>query len=160
MTILLVFAYYALKTVAYPIELAVDFGYGKTDYFSWLYHDIAFLHSVLLTTSAIHDFALRQPLTVTTKRHLSKTLLCLNQRLDTNDACLVDSTMYIVMTLSLLASMFGDHTAANTHMSGLEQIMHLRSGRESLRRNSKLQFKIDRSVQACPFHPSSVSIQR
>ena len=68
----------------------------------------------------------------------------LNEKLGEKDAYLVDSNVYIIVMLTLMAAMFGDHAAANAHIDGLRRIVDLRGGMEYLRCNHNLHYKLDR----------------
>lgn len=129
----------------YPVDQCIEFEkVEKREYLQWLCCDDAFFHSVLLTISAVDDYVLQRPPTDITHHHLRRTLSLLNQRLSEKDAHLVDSTVYIILTLALMAGVFGDYAAASTHIAGLQQIVRLRGGVKHLRLNSKLHFKLDR----------------
>lgn len=56
----------------------------------------------------------------------------------------MDSTVYIVINLILMAGILGDLPAARAHILGLRQIVRLRGGFDSLRCNPKMHFKLDR----------------
>ena len=128
----------------YPLKFCIEFDEPRAEYFDWLFDDAAYLHSTLLAASAMHDAARKQPLAKATCFHLQRTLSLLNEELSEGDAYRKNSTVYIVITLALFARLFGDYTAAETHMSGLRQIVRLRGGLKGLRRTPKLHFTIDR----------------
>ncbi|CAJ2506483.1 Uu.00g006130.m01.CDS01 [Anthostomella pinea] len=125
----------------YPIEACLDFNStGLNRGFAWMAEDAAYLHSSLLTLSALRDYTRRQQPGSLTIFHLRKTLSLLNRKLATKDAHLLDSVISIVMTLNMMAGIFDDSTAAQTHMMGLEQVVRLRGGMKKL--NPKIRFKI------------------
>jgi len=131
-----------------PLKVCIDFDERPNDYFHWLFQDVAFLHSILLTICAIHDSVRAQPLARITRFHLQRTLHLLNRKLAERDGYRIDSTVHVVITLALMAGLFGDHAAAQSHMSGLRQIVRLRGGLEQLRRTPKLHFTIDRYLSS------------
>ena len=144
-TINTVFTYDNIKDTMYPVDQCIQFEkVEKKEYLEWLCCDDAFFHSVLLTISAVDDYVLQRPPAQITYHHLRRTLSLLNQRLSEKDAHLADSTVYIILTLALMAGVFGDYAAASTHIAGLQQIVRLRGGVKHLRLNPKLHFKLDR----------------
>ena len=128
----------------YPLKLCIELDEPTSDFFQWLLRDVAFLHSVLLATCAFDDISKGQPLAKATRFHLQRTLSLLNKKLSEREACCNDLTIYIVITLALMASLFGEHAAAETHLAGLHQIIELAGGLGKLRQKPKLHFTIDR----------------
>lgn len=57
-----------------------------------------------------------------------------------------DTIMIVIMTLAFLATMFEDLDAGSAHIEGLQQLVHLRGGRQFLMENPKTYFKIERYV--------------
>jgi len=96
-----------------------------------------------------------QPLAKVTRFHLQRTLHPLNRELGEQDGCRTDSTVYFIITLALMASLFFDHVAAGKHKVGLRQIFRLRGGLEQLRRAPTLDFTIVRYIHI--FLPCVVS---
>ena len=137
-------AYSAMKLSVYPIEQCVVFDHDPTAYFAWLQNDKAFLHSVLLSTSALQDFRVRRPLSKTSLFHMKRALACLNAKLTDTDGYLTESTTWIIQTMATLAILFGDRTASTAHMAGLKRIITLMGGQAWLRGHSKKHFKLDR----------------
>jgi hypothetical protein len=135
-----------MKTSVYPIEQCVAFRNDSKAYIAWLFEDTAFLHSVLLSTSALHDFRRCRPLSKTTLYHLKRALACLNAKLTDTHGYLTEPTTWIIQTLATLAVLFGDCSAAATHMAGLKRIVALLGGEQWLREHAKKHFKLDRQV--------------
>ena len=104
--------------------------------------DDAFFHSILLATYALHDFMMRRPLAKTSRFHLGQTLSLLNEKLSDDKAYLLDSTIYVMLCLTVMAGIFGDYAATSAHISGLQRIVHLRGGIDYLRVQPKLHFKL------------------
>ena len=142
-----VLVYDRFKSAAFPIEQAVDLEIVEANYVPWLFTDAAFAHSILLVTSASRDFCLQQSLSRTTIFHLRETLRLLNKQLSDADAYLADTTTYTIVTLAVLASMFGDFNATRAHMAGLQRITQLRGGEKSLSKRPKQHFMLERSVE-------------
>ncbi|KAF2799741.1 hypothetical protein K505DRAFT_413483 [Melanomma pulvis-pyrius CBS 109.77] len=137
-------SYGAVRNLVSPIEVCVNVDPLQPNYFAWPFYDVTFFHAAMLTTSATNDFMLKRPMTKTTYFHLRRTLHFLNQKLCEEDAFLVDSTVYVIVMLTLMAATFGDSNAAGAHMSGLQRIVKLRGGMEYLRCTPKLHYKLDR----------------
>ena len=143
----------------YPVEELVAFNKDESGHFNWLTTNRGYLHSVLLTASAIddliHDHQLPSNCTFpqdwpsalpaisrTTSSHLQTTMAVLRQLLSAPDSQLTDPTFYIVLALANLACLSGDQRATDTHLNGLLKLIRLRGGMRAL--HPKTQFKIDR----------------
>jgi hypothetical protein len=136
--------YNVARNITYPVDFCVNFDLSRTIWFQWLSHNVAFLHSVLLATSAMHDFIMQRPPAKTTYFHLRKTIAFLNERLSDSAVSLRDSTVAVVLTLVELAGVLGDYAAVRAHIAGLQQMVRLRGGLEGFRDNTKLHIKIGR----------------
>lgn len=130
------------RNMAYPAGLCVDFDFNKITWFQWLTTDVAYLHSVLLGTSALNDFILQRTPTRTTYIHLKSTIAFLNKHLSDSVISLQDSTVAVVITLAMLADVLGDYSTVRTHMAGLQRMIRLRGGLQGFCNNSKLHIKI------------------
>lgn len=129
-----------------PLEHCVHFPVVETGCFDWLFRDAAFLHALLLTSSMMTDFANSMPQQPGRKTyfHLRKTIALLNDKIGEQDAHKKDSTLYVVVTLAMMAAVFGDWPAASAHIAGLRSIVKLRGGIRYLKSRPKLHFKLDR----------------
>ncbi|KAK5728636.1 hypothetical protein LTR15_001773 [Elasticomyces elasticus] len=112
-------------------------------YIPWLFNDLAYAHSVFLATSAINDFREGRPFTRTTLYHLKSTIKHLNKKLAKDDGYASDSTTYTIITLAMLSTLFGDLSAVRAHMAGLQRIVGLRGGEESLAKRPKQSFMMN-----------------
>ncbi|KAK3069179.1 hypothetical protein LTR53_012687 [Teratosphaeriaceae sp. CCFEE 6253] len=139
--------YDRLKSAAFPMEQVVKLDILGNSYIPWLLRDQAFAHSILLATSAFNDYRLSQPLSRTTLFHLKRTLRHLNKQLSDESAYQSDTVIYTVVTLAVLASMFGDPSATGTHMAGLQRIVQLRGGESFLSVCSKQHFMLERPTE-------------
>ncbi|CAM1501323.1 Fc.00g104850.m01.CDS01 [Cosmosporella sp. VM-42] len=128
---------------SYTIERCIDFDIYRNNNPALLLFDDVFFHSILLTTYALHDFSMRRPLAKTSRFYLGRTLALLNEQLSDDKAYMLDSTMYVMLCLTVMACIFGDYTATSAHISGLQRIVHLRGGFEYLRLQHKLHFKLE-----------------
>ncbi|KAL0934604.1 uncharacterized protein CTRU02_211403 [Colletotrichum truncatum] len=137
--------YAVLKEAMYPVEWCLRFDPSKTPWFYWLKVDQAYLHSVIFTASMLHDFMRGRALSKKTNYHICKTLNLLNQNLANPDTALTDSTLATVVTMSMMSEVFGDRASSAAHVAGLQQIVKLRGGVESLKHNLHLYVKLCRT---------------
>ena len=132
-----------MKNTTFPIERCIDFDSYKYDHTPWLATDDAFFHCSLFGQAALRDFVSRSTKSSNIANyHLQRTLSLLNQRLKDTNSYLMDSTIFIIMTLTFMSSVAGNEVAVEAHMQGLSQIIDLR-GPEFLLFNPKLNFKLD-----------------
>lgn len=70
----------------------------------------------------------------------------LNKRLSSsdNDISLGNSTIATVILLTMFSCIINDHEAAKTHISGLQQMVRLRGGLQTVACNKKLYLKLGR----------------
>ena len=134
------------KETMYPAELGVDFNISQCDWFQWLLQDNAYLQCALFTASASQDLSRQKPITQITYSHLRKAIALLNENLSNTDRAvsLRDSTVSVVLTLTMFSCMINDHAGAKAHILGLQQMVRLRGGIEAFRSNTKLCMKLGR----------------
>ncbi|KAH0427157.1 hypothetical protein CcaCcLH18_09824 [Colletotrichum camelliae] len=141
----MLFEFYAIiKEAMYPVEWCVRFDASKTPWFHWLLVDPAYLHSVLFTVAMLHDWLLGSKRSKKTNYHIWKSLNYLNENIASKEMAVADSTVATIVTMSMVAEMFGDHAASAAHVAGLRQIVKLRGGIENFRHNLQLFAKICR----------------
>ena len=129
-----------IKRILYPVDQCVDFGYELDPNCAGLFtYDAGFVHSLLFISSTLEEFVLRRPVSHTTLFHSKQTLAYLRQTLSDPDSHVSDATLYVVLSLSFVASIIGDRNALKLHLAGLKKITHLRGGI-----NDRVRFKIDR----------------
>ncbi|OHE94325.1 hypothetical protein CORC01_10372 [Colletotrichum orchidophilum] len=137
----------ALKGTFYPIEHCVDLPRSANSEalsFSWILQDKIFLHSALFYSSAVHEHVHRRQPGKMTQFHLRRTIQLLNDALSQPDSHRNEAIFHVVLTLALMAGLWGDFNTTAVHLSGLQQIVHLRGGLKYLQRHPKLHFKLDR----------------
>lgn len=141
-----VYTYENVLSSIYPIDKFIDFQPFDADahYAEWLVIDDAAWHLVQLTIITVREFALNIPPSKLSMALLRRTTELLNERLNETAAPMVNSTIYIILTLAFLAGMFDDQHAISIHMAGLRQVIRLRGDIERLRLNPKLHFKVER----------------
>jgi len=108
--------------------------------------DPAFLHS-LLTTSALmaqsDSLVSAQPVGLMWF-HLQRTISLLNSRLSNKSAHFMDSTLNVILTLAVLASIIGHREALRAHLSGLRKVVDLRGGFSFLHKHAFLYHRINK----------------
>ncbi|KAL4932569.1 uncharacterized protein BDV17DRAFT_300680 [Aspergillus undulatus] len=131
----------------YPIQHFIDFDLSDCDWTFWLFLDPAYLQSMFFLASGTQDLASNQPLTATTYAFLRQTIVRLNKQLSNMDtsAALRDSTVAVVIVLTLFSSLINDQPGAEAHFAGLRQMVRLRGGIQSFRNNTKLYLKLARA---------------
>lgn len=132
------------REIFYPVGLCLKKDHSWNTWLRWLSEDPAYLHSVLMGTSALQDYMLRQSTSKTTYLHAEKTIALLNGHLSDRNFSLRDSTVAIVLGLALSAEVGRDISAAQAHAEGLRKIVWLRGGLDSFLQNAKLHYKLRR----------------
>jgi hypothetical protein len=127
----------------YPIGRYSRSDATNTYWFHWTQLDLAYLHSILYTTSFFYD-SLKGQKSKRTEFHSYRTIHELNKQLANPTTALTDSTMTVVMGMALIAECFGDVESAHMHIMGLKQIVGLRGGIESFANKPQLQAKLHR----------------
>jgi hypothetical protein len=127
----------------FPLDPLIAFNKDETQHFYWLQHDRAYLQSVLLTAFGVDDLIQHRQLAPMTRLHLHRTIVLLSQELAKDAARLSPSTIYIIMALAIMAGVFGDHAAAQAHLSGLGKIVAVLPKRGTVATHPKTLFKID-----------------
>jgi hypothetical protein len=132
------------RDIFYPFGLCLKHDPSWNTWLGWLSEDPAYLHSVLMGTSALQDYILRKPASKTTYFHARKTIALLNEHLSNSVFSLRDSTVAIILGLALSAEVEQDIAAAQAHAMGLRKIIRLRGGLDSFLQNAKLHVKLRR----------------
>ncbi|KAK1523782.1 uncharacterized protein CCOS01_08869 [Colletotrichum costaricense] len=141
----MLFEFYAVvKETMYPIEWCLQYDESKTPWFYWLLTDAAFLHSILFTVGLMNDTVKGDSPSKHTNFHIWKTLQLLNQNIADQDMALADSTIATIVSMCMVAEIFGQRDNAAAHIQGMRQIVKLRGGIESFSHNLQLQVKICR----------------
>ncbi|KAG7115763.1 hypothetical protein HYQ44_007505 [Verticillium longisporum] len=114
-----------LKDTMYPIGRHSLADATNAYWFHWTQLDLAYLHSILYTTSFLYDNLKGEKTDPTT--------------------ALSDSTTTVVMGMALMAEGFGDVESAHVHIMGLKQIVALRGGMKSFANKPQLEAKLRRA---------------
>ncbi|KAH6708293.1 hypothetical protein EV126DRAFT_408595 [Verticillium dahliae] len=143
-----------LKDTMYPIGRHSLADSTNAYWFHWTQLDLAYLHSILYTTSFFYD-NLKGEQSKRTEFHSYRTIQELNKQLADPTTALTDSTTTVVMGMALMAEGFGDVESAHLHITGLKQIVALRGGMKSFANRPQLESKLRRQVfaLACQVQP-------
>ncbi|KAM6509443.1 hypothetical protein FALCPG4_017098 [Fusarium falciforme] len=133
-----------LKDIMYPIGRYSYSDATNKYWFHWTQLDLAYLHSILYTTSFFYD-SLKGQKSKRTAFHSYTTIRELNKQLADPATALTDSTTTVVMAMALIAGCFGDVESAHMHVMGLKRIVGLRGGIESFANKPQLQAKLHRT---------------
>ncbi|KAF2260780.1 hypothetical protein CC78DRAFT_501132, partial [Lojkania enalia] len=139
------FTFDSIKIDLFPVERYVNFAEWETDMAIWFFTEDVFFHTVLLSASAHRDYMLAQPLTKSSRVHLRHVISALNKKLsEAHNGLLSYPTLFVVIILVHVATMFGDYSAAIAHLAGLQQMVKLLGGLTWLQSDPKTHYKIDR----------------
>ncbi|KAF2498479.1 hypothetical protein BU16DRAFT_536502 [Lophium mytilinum] len=151
-------AIWELKRSMFPIELALESHRSGTSWLEPICGDAACLHFTVFIAKEYLRFDLGQKEnSKMALYHLVKALAILQQRLGSGDDELStsDSTILVIVGLTLAATGLGDLETAVNHLNGLYKMVLLRGGISALQWNRSLQAKIFRQVS--PIEISSLS---
>lgn len=148
-----------LKGTMYPIARYAFSDAADAYWFHWTQVDLAYLHSVLFTTSFFYD-TLAGHKSESTKYHSYRTIRELNKQLADSDTALSDTTTTVVMAMTLIAACFGDLESAHIHLAGLKRIIDLRGGIAAYRSRPLLQAKLYRSAASSLTSPAKTLLTR
>ncbi|KAI7775606.1 hypothetical protein LA080_006521 [Diaporthe eres] len=137
-----------LKGTMYPIARYAFSDAADAYWFHWTQVDLAYLHSVLFTTSFFYDTLTVQK-SESTKYHSYRAIRELNKQLADSKTALSDTTTTVVMAMALIAACFGDLESAHIHVAGLKRIIDLRGGITAYRSRPLLQAKLYRICTGC-----------
>lgn len=140
----------------YPIARCSFSDAADAYWFHWTQVDLAYLHSVLFTTSFFYDTLAGQK-SESTKYHSYRTIQELNKQLADPETALSDSTTTVIMVMALISACFGDLDSAQIHVAGLKRIVDLRGGMMSYKSRPLLQAKLYRSAAFPLLFPVRVS---
>jgi hypothetical protein len=128
----------------YPIYLGSAFMH-EAGWFEYIAKDPSYLHAVVFTSQSYLDGARgKTALGQLAAKHLAKTLVLLQQRLQDESLATSESTIGTVVALVLIADAVGDMETAVKHLDGLCRIIELRGGVSSLSHAIQLQVKVCR----------------
>ncbi|KIX03867.1 uncharacterized protein Z518_07420 [Rhinocladiella mackenziei CBS 650.93] len=134
-----------LQQAMFPVGFGLAFGYTEPSWFEPIWNDAACLHFTVFIAKAYLDFVHRQKeISATALAHLVKALTILQQRLASSDDELStsDSTILVVVDLTMAATVRGDLDTALKHLQGLHKMVILRGGLSAFTGNRQLQTKI------------------
>ncbi|KAK0707109.1 hypothetical protein B0T26DRAFT_756497 [Lasiosphaeria miniovina] len=109
----------------------------------YLAYDSAYFHSILFSSQAFMDYSRESRFGPYLIVHCNNTMNSLRENLN-SDRATADSTLAVVLALTLMAEVLGEREAAKKHMDGLYQLVDLRGGLKSMVKSKQLQNKICR----------------
>jgi hypothetical protein len=112
----------------------------------WLFADAAYIHAAIAVSAAIQDFLLQRKPSKATTFHLRKAISQLNRNLSHKALSLSDTTIGVVISLSIASLIAADDGAVSAHGAGLRRMIRLRGGLDGFRHNPQLQVGISRLV--------------
>ncbi|KAH7141032.1 hypothetical protein EDB81DRAFT_69629 [Dactylonectria macrodidyma] len=131
-----------------PSQFGLASHQTESSFLEPILNDAACLHFTLFTTRVyIDSIRGKTQISKTALSHLVTSLAILRKRLACDDAAQVisDSTILVVVGLTIAATALGDLETAVQHLQGLHKMVMLRGGISSLRWNKTLQTKIFRA---------------
>ncbi|KAK6079207.1 hypothetical protein SCUP234_05760 [Seiridium cupressi] len=138
-----------LRYAMFPLQLGWPSEKTEASWFEPIWRDVACLHFTLFTTntylSTIYGHEEDRDAALV---HFSEALSILQKRLDGSDDALSvsDTTILIVVGLTMVATALGDFETAAKHLSGLHKMVALRGGLSSFQGKKLLQAKICRQT--------------
>lgn len=133
-----------------PIELNTASDQSESSWLEPIWNDAACLHFTVYIAKAYMDFVQgHNTNSKTGLAHFVTALTILQQRLARNNDLLStsDSTILVVVGLTMAATALGDLDAAQKHLEGLHKMVTLRKGMSALGGNRLLHTKIYRQVR-------------
>jgi hypothetical protein len=138
------------KKVMYPLESCIEFHRkDKVDtfYFNLMTYDPTYLHAVAFSCQAFFNKASPRETAEMTRRsvtHHSEALKQLRERLADQEEPIKfsDSTVLVILCLTMHAHFTDDYNTSKQHMEGLRKIVDLRGGLAGFSYNSKLVMEI------------------
>lgn len=139
----LVFAWFSvIKQNMYPIETVIQ--PPKDPWLDYLAYDSAYLQCVLFASQAFLDWGRERRIGELSFHHLNAAMQSLRQTLAKDDLTASDSTIAVVVTLSMMAGVLHDCSAASKHLEALFHLLQMRGGIRAVQHNPQLQIKVFR----------------
>ncbi|KAL4947713.1 hypothetical protein BDW69DRAFT_204128 [Aspergillus filifer] len=152
----------AFTSTMYPTTAFTEYNIATCPWASWPFTDASYLQCIFFMASVLRDLALfasvsvsqrpshseknSKPITAKTYAALRNTIIYLNNRLSHPDrnVSLADSTIAVVVILTMFCCMIGDHDGAREHVKGLKMLVFLRGGTDGFAGSEKLAIKLSR----------------
>ncbi|KAH7144194.1 hypothetical protein B0J13DRAFT_622758 [Dactylonectria estremocensis] len=141
-------AIWQLKHAMMPSQFGLASHQTESSFFEPILNDAACLHFTLFTTRVYIDSVREKTqISKTALSHLVTSLAILRKRLACGDTAQVisDTTILVVVGLTITATALGDLETAVQHIKGLQKIVTLRGGISVFEGNKTLQTKIFRA---------------
>ncbi|KAL2841722.1 hypothetical protein BJY01DRAFT_217129 [Aspergillus pseudoustus] len=117
-----------VHAVTSAVTRFVDYDISQAQCGQWVTSDPAFLQCCVFMSFAITDVTQQRSVSPATLYHLQKTIEILKLSLSNPDrsVALRDTTIGVVITLTLVSCMINDRVSARAHLNGLRQMIKLR----------------------------------
>ncbi|KAL2859354.1 hypothetical protein BJX68DRAFT_261793 [Aspergillus pseudodeflectus] len=114
------------RHVIHPIELFVDYDISATSWLRWIFADPAYQQCCLFMYFATADITQQRPPTPATLYHMQRTIRLLNESLSSPHRMVAvrDSTVAVVIILTIFSCMMGDGSGASAHIAGLVDLVY------------------------------------
>ncbi|KAL2784176.1 hypothetical protein BJX66DRAFT_330149 [Aspergillus keveii] len=145
------------RHVIHPIEHFVDYDISATSWVRWVFSDPAYQQCCLFMYFATGDITQQRAPTPATLYHMQRTIRLLNESLSSPDRMVSvrDSTVAVVIILTIFSCMMGDGSGASAHVAGLQQIIRVRGGLHTFGSDAKLFMKLGRVDLVYALHTGS-----
>jgi len=142
--------YFEVKHAMFPFEFGPGSNQPELSWFEPIWNDAACLHFTIFIAKRYLDFVHGQKgNSKMALAHFVKALAILQQRLASSDTelSISNSTILVVVGLTMAATILSDLETALKHLNGLHRIFILRGGMSAFKGNRQLQTKIFRQVR-------------
>lgn len=127
----------------YPANYCVDFEHIDESWAHDFAHNEGFVHAILFASAAIEDFVLRRPFSRAASFHLQQTLQQLVTAVAQGRAGITSATVWVVISLCIVASIYGDGDALAVHLAGLKRLNAIKDKLIELSLHPMINFKTD-----------------
>ncbi|KAL4967007.1 uncharacterized protein BDV14DRAFT_198471 [Aspergillus stella-maris] len=148
----------AFTSTMYPTTAFTAYNIATCPWANWTFTDPSYLQCIFFMACVLRDLSQSQcqyathpegklkSITAPTYGALRNTIMHLNKRLSHPDSsiALADSTIAVVVILTMFCCMMGDHEGAKAHVAGLKMLVFLRGGIQGFGGNEKLIIKLSR----------------
>ncbi|KAK3387829.1 hypothetical protein B0H63DRAFT_493869 [Podospora didyma] len=111
----------------------------------YMAYDTAYLHTIFFSSQAFTDFSQKSCFGPGLITHCNNALTSLRENLVKSELATSDSTIAVVLSLTLMSEILADRETAKKHMHGLFQLVQLRGGLRGMSASRQLQAKICRA---------------
>ncbi|KAH8667055.1 hypothetical protein BX600DRAFT_285408 [Xylariales sp. PMI_506] len=141
-----------MKREIYPCKWCLKYNTYPSIWFEYLMMDPLYLHSVLFSASFVQESLAAASGDTRLIRnndprrgsrlHFDRTVKLLRARVEDDSGFISDSTISVVIVMTLYSAMFNDFAAATSHVKGLKTMVQLRGGFKCLITNPHLPYLV------------------